>query len=293
MFSKRVHVLLIGGLGNQLFQLAAGLYLNEHCGLKTKFNSAWFMSPQRFRRMGMTPRRMLMGELLREGERSSLSQRQIRVAFLFSRFVRSLTVIEADADDTPLERVSVRTIILSGYFQKSRYVKSVQGSLIQRMKESNEFSPLVPNQLEPRIAIHMRLGDYVDNVSAKAFHGLTSVQYYVTAAHQMIQETGLNHILIVSDEPQNAYKIFTSAFDKGGIEISYIDNSTEMNDLALLSHSAGIIISNSSFSWWAAWLGSTNLGAKVIAPTPWFAQPSTADSNLHVSAWTYLHRELS
>jgi hypothetical protein len=283
----------MGGLGNQLFQLVAGLYINENFGLKTRFSSAWFSSPQRFRRMGMTPRRLMINELLREEEQSSVSRNGVRLAFFRSRFIKSLVVVESDSNNAPLERVSASTKLLSGYFQNFSYVESVQDSLLKRFRESEAFKTLIPQELEPRVAIHIRLGDYVDNASAKAFHGLTTIEYYVTAAHQMIQETGLREILIVSDDPRNATKAFRSAFNKTDIEISYVENTTEMEDLALLSHSAGIVISNSSFSWWAAWLGSKTLGAKVIAPTPWFAQPSGADVNLRVNSWTYLHRELT
>jgi hypothetical protein len=291
--SRRVHLLLIGGLGNQLFQLAAGLYINDNSKLRIRFSSSWFSSTQRFRRMRMTPRQMLISEILLDEEQSSLSRRKVRLVFFCSRFIRSLVVSESDANDTPLERISSSTKLLSGYFQNYRYVESVQDSLLKRFSESETFKTLIPRQLKPRIAIHIRLGDYVDDASARAFHGLTSIEYYVTAAHQMIQETGLREILIISDDPRKARNMFTAAFEMTDIEISHVENSTEMEDLALLSHSAGIVISNSSFSWWAAWLGSNTLGARVIAPTPWFAQPSAADVNLRVSSWTYLYRPLS
>ena len=56
--------------------------------------------------------------------------------------------------------------------------------------------------------------------------------------------------------------------------------------------SSSIVISNSTFSWWAAWIGSQLHECNVIAPRPWFATPTAADVNLLPVEWTVLDREL-
>ena len=47
-----------------------------------------------------------------------------------------------------------------------------------------------------------------------------------------------------------------------------LHNSDEIEDLYSLSQCDGVIISNSSFSWWGAWLGKKKY--KVISPNRWF-----------------------
>ena len=54
-------------------------------------------------------------------------------------------------------------------------------------------------------------------------------------------------------------------------------------DLCLISKCKDFIISNSTFSWWGAWLGD----GKVIAPTPWYG-PGLSDINtddLYPEGW--------
>ena len=67
---------------------------------------------------------------------------------------------------------------------------------------------------------------------------------------------------------------------------------SELEDLAGMSASRGIVISNSTFSWWAAWIGTQLHECNVVAPRPWFATPSAADDNLLPDGWTVLDREL-
>ena len=49
-----------------------------------------------------------------------------------------------------------------------------------------------------------------------------------------------------------------------------------------MSLSQGLIMSNSSFSWWAGWLmRQRDQSARVIAPRPWFATGESAADLLY------------
>jgi hypothetical protein len=63
-------------------------------------------------------------------------------------------------------------------------------------------------------------------------------------------------------------------------------------DFSLVQNSRYLIIPNSSFSWWAAWIGTHLHECDVVAPRPWFAVLSPADENLVPKNWTVLNREL-
>ena len=290
---KTVHLPLMGGLGNQLFQLAAGIYVTQQSDRDVKFLSSWLNPPRVYKRGWISPRQLMISDLIDDCEWSGLSRIQAATIRVISKFGKNYWVSELGPSDDTLERITSDTRVLVGYFQKSKYVNCVREPLLKRLEKSLQFRQLIPSKLEPRIAIHMRFGDYLSNPTTRAVHGLSDVSYYVNGVQILLGEIRCNQILLVSDDPKRAYSLFTESFDCRDFEISCAPGSSELEDFALLSHSAGIVISNSSFSWWAAWLGASTFGARVIAPTPWFAEPSAADTNLSDRSWTFIKRELS
>ena len=55
--------------------------------------------------------------------------------------------------------------------------------------------------------------------------------------------------------------------------ITFVDTKKDISDLYLMSKFKNIIIANSTFSWWAAYLGLQN--KKVLAPIEWFGKKRT------------------
>lgn len=115
------------------------------------------------------------------------------------------------------------------------------------------------------VAIHIRRGDYVDN---PVYVDLTKTDYYKKA----IAEFPDAKFLIFSDDLQWCrYK--WDLFDEKRMtlscrfEVDYIiEANTELDDLNRMAGCAGVIMANSSFSWWASFLSA----GKVIAPKQWF-----------------------
>jgi hypothetical protein len=65
-----------------------------------------------------------------------------------------------------------------------------------------------------------------------------------------------------------------------------------ISDLLAMSSAKGLVMSNSTFSWWAAWLGGQKQALNVIAPCPWFAQESAAEDQLYGPNWERINRNL-
>lgn len=117
------------------------------------------------------------------------------------------------------------------------------------------------------VAIHVRRGDYVTNKNSFDFHGVCSIDYYKEAIHEVNQNI-INPI----------YYIFSDDTEWVGAHINFISNykivhhntgQNSFEDLRLMMACKSLIIANSSFSWWAAWLNQ-NQDKRVIAPKKWF-----------------------
>lgn len=105
-----------------------------------------------------------------------------------------------------------------------------------------------------QVAIHVRRGDYVNN---PFYVDLFQTNYYEKAMAQFPSES----FLLFSDDIEwcKEQKIFEHC--------DFSEGNDEVTDMNLMAGCKGIIMANSSFSWWAAYLSD----AKVIAPRAWYA----------------------
>lgn len=99
------------------------------------------------------------------------------------------------------------------------------------------------------VAIHVRRGDYVNN---PFYVDLMQTDYYENAMAEFPDET----FLVFSDDIPWCRK--QPIFKK----CEFSTNNTDVEDLNLMAACKGVIIANSSFSWWGGWLST----GKVIAP---------------------------
>ena len=277
---------LMGGLGNQLFQFAAGLHTMKFSSKDVKFSLEGFSGGNN------TPRTYMLGDLLKKSD-MSFRGRFILAIFKLASFVfPSIWVSERGLSDFPLVRVVKSTKVLIGYFQRHDYVDSVAAEIVQSMSQSVTFRSLVLTPANNDIAVHIRFGDYLNDFETKKFHGLTAMSYYVNAVNYLRSTHSYDKIVIYSDDLGKAYTDFVEEFGLNGIPVTAKASSSEFEDLAGMSASRGIVISNSTFSWWAAWIGSQLHECNVVAPRPWFTNPTAADDNLLPDNWTVLDREL-
>lgn len=104
-----------------------------------------------------------------------------------------------------------------------------------------------------KVAIHVRRGDYVNN---PFYVDLAKTDYYQNAMLQFPRE----HFMVFSDDIEWCKQ---QDMFKG---CSFSEGHDEVEDLNIMASCKGIIMANSSFSWWAAYLSN----AKVIAPKAWY-----------------------
>lgn len=138
----------------------------------------------------------------------------------------------------------------------------------------------------PCVALHCRRGDKANNPKVRALHGVCSVDYYQRAMTELEKRLGTFNLLVFSDDP---------AWVKANLHFScpvkfaadYYQVGHEYEELILMSQCHHQIISNSSFSWWAAWLNA-NPDKLVIAPQTLTADKSLSANDNIPSSWLRL-----
>jgi hypothetical protein len=138
------------------------------------------------------------------------------------------------------------SLIIKGYFQNYDYVKS----------SSIENIIKIPIVSQRCTALHLRRSDY-------GHHGLLPIKYYYEALEQL----GNPNFVVFTDEPNFALYYFKKVAGLVNIFPSNASNATR--DFLHLCSYDSIIIANSSYSWFAAYLAHAQRGSTIIAPDKW------------------------
>jgi hypothetical protein len=280
----------MGGLGNQLFQLAAGAAISAKTGNQAQFSTT-LLEIGYFG--GATERKISISDLLNPHELLSRSLPMGFVKDIQMRTYRSANyVLERGPSDDVLTRVNSRTHYVKGYFQDIEIVESAWGELQRRFICSQQFSRLVTQEPVNQIAVHMRYGDYLSNRKARMFHGLTHPEYFVDGINFALETGSPNKVILVSDDPKKALCDLEKFGLSSKVQIQLGDCTNELHDLSELARSSALVISNSSFSWWGALIASKRFNSKVIIPTPWFANLEIGQPNLYLEGWHIIKRRI-
>jgi hypothetical protein len=165
-------------------------------------------------------------------------------------------------------------IFLSGYWQSQKYFEGYSDTIQQDFTFSlplNSKNLEVANLIKESISvsIHVRRGDYLINKKTLHKHGVCSLDYYENAINLMLSDFPSAKIFAFSDDI-NWVRNFLMPKFKNIVIIDLNYGGESYNDMRLMSLCKHNIISNSTFSWWGAWLNK-NTSKKVIAPKQWFA----------------------
>jgi hypothetical protein len=285
------------GLGNQLFQYAAGRYLaKKHAAsLRVAHEIQKNLYKHGAHRPVMLQKFAIRAPIQAATafDRFILSPRP-RLDF-FAKWVRTVAgiqVIREPADtltvrhELAIDR-GVRVAYLRGYWQAYWIVREVEKEL------RREFAPAAPlsnasHMMAQRIlaahspvSLHLRRGDYVTVFGHSA---VLSMGYYEKAIQQIKKDAPRSSFFVFSDDPAYAKQRFGSEPDFVVVDINNSDTAHE--DLVLMSMCHHHIIANSTFSWWGAWLNPRG-DKQVLAPSRWLGV-DTAQTSLIQPGWTLI-----
>lgn len=263
-----ISVKLKGGLGNQMFQYAFGKYLSlKNCTplvLDTSYFDMDFQGKVTPRKYGLDYFNISDGSEYRKSLKNYLaevfSKKQIFRESSISEYKPALTATRS------------KNVELEGYWQSEKYFLPIREVLCQ------EFTPSVINSeayhhflnkinSSQSVSIHVRRGDYVNNEKVKATHHVCTFDYF---------EKAIAHVLTRLDNPR--FFVFSDdmAWCKSnlpaGLQMAYVKNTLAHEDIHLMSQCMHNIISNSSFSWWGAWLNQFE-DKMILTPQRWKVNP--------------------
>jgi hypothetical protein len=171
-----------------------------------------------------------------------------------------------------------------GYFQSPKYFSDFSTEIREIFTLSSiskSLSLLVESiDFQETVAIHVRRGDYVGKEN---FHGLSTEMYFRKAIDLVNGNGSSKRIVVFTEDYLTAKAMFPEAWKIITPEILNLPSE----NLALMSKFAHFIGSNSSFSWWGAFLSEKRQGFTIF-PRPWFSNTGFNDRDLLMPEWITL-----
>jgi hypothetical protein len=292
-------VALMGGLGNQLFQYAAGRRLAADTGRPLKLDLTAYESDTR-RSYSLAPFNTCQEVATREEIRRvkpSLEEavsgwwpaRLLRNRRYAKTWIRERTPYVYDAG---LMRAARETpdVHLEGYWANELYFTPIEPVIRREFTLTPE--PDGENLTAARaiasttsVCLHVRRGDYATDPATRQFHGLAPLSYYERAVARLTETVTDAHFFIFSDDP--AWVKEHLRLTRPATCVTHNGAGKDYEDLRLMASCRHHIIANSSFSWWGAWLARSP-GQIVIAPAKWLNAPGIDTSRATPAGWIRL-----
>jgi len=241
---------LKGGLGNMIFQIAATLSMAIDKGVDASFPN-------------------LMSQLININNDSFYNSKIKHSIEYLSLFDKLLTEQPPQGLKTyryPFHYDSTipegNEFIIDGFFQSEKYFKKNEKKIKEILTVPKNVLDIINIKYKLLLelkttAIHVRRGDYL---KFPKHHPTQSVDYYKKSI-ELLNNT--EKFIIFSDDIEWCKSNFI------GDEYYFIENEKDYVELYLMSMCNNVITSNSSFSWWGAWLNNNN-DKIIIGPNIWF-----------------------
>lgn len=281
-------VKLKGGLGNQMFQYAFGKALSLTLNQRLFFNNS-YLAGKNETTLSFTAREFELSiytdiELkLLPGFLQNLVYSKSK---LLSKLISKLRLIsfsfQVENEYLDPQKLSLHPInIFEGYFQSQNYFSAFSDTIRSnfRFPEMDDHNKLLSHHIlsSNSVAIHIRRGDYFSNLSAFQYHGILPIEYYKNSIELLKTTQPDLKYFVFTDDADWARRNFIPEYPEALIVEGNV-GADSWKDMALMTFAKHHIISNSSFSWWGAWL-SENSGIK-IAPKNWF-NPEKVNFDIH------------
>ncbi len=268
---------LKGGLGNQMFQYAAGKALAAQHQTKLQIDLSFLKQNPNTKGVFIAREYELHNfDQIRDEVFEFENLYENRLVRKFKSFFRKKEVSrffeKSMAFDPDFFKVQP-PVLLDGYWQSEKYFNTHE----QVIRKAFTFPHLsaIDKNLEVlteikavnAISLHVRRGDYLNKLILE-FHGICTLNYYDESIAFMKAKYPDATFFFFSDDTAWVKQELVLLTDKYRI-VEGNSGADSWKDMFLMSSCKHHIIANSSFSWWGAWLNS-NPEKTVIAPKQWF-----------------------
>jgi len=257
---------LMGGLGNQIFIYAAALEQARRLNVSLEVDTSFYRTHTK-RVYGLDE---LFGPPLHEAKSSRLG----RVLEFARPLLKRSDLFGEFKENSHRFQPEIFNIgpgaTIEGFFQSTKYFPSVGAEVAQSIRNvivsTSEQAIIDDVSSKPFIAIHVRRGDYSSESHIRDAHGLTTGKYYEASLEILGRKDA--PCIVFTDSPEETEKEFAGL--RGLVFDSRLLPLGELATLKLMSLASGVAMSNSSFSWWAAYtMSHFDPDSTVISPRPW------------------------
>jgi hypothetical protein len=270
---SRLSVQIAGGIGNQLFMLYGGLYISEYLEKSIKYNLLDSRKISKLhpgfniQSLGLVRNVEVHNDFVSCFQKVLWKAKKIEcINFTKSRLLKKTFVAEEIGYVNPVF-IPVETQFLSGYFQSWRYFELLTEKPVLNqscLPSPSDWFQNMKNDIETQepSVIHVRRGDY--RLAENRKIGLLSARYYRQAITLLDPS---KPVWVFSDSPE----LVESELQDVGRKLVFVNppkESDPVESLLLMSMARAIVISNSTYSWWAAYLSRAN--TRILAPSKWY-----------------------
>jgi hypothetical protein len=279
-------VKLNGGLGNQMFQYAFALALEHRYG-GVKLDLGWIRRAQAHNGFELDRHFRIKLPVCSEEERRALGDTDPTLLGRARRKLRLSKRSQFSARSTgwdPRFLKVGRDSYFSGYWQSYKYYSGFE----EEIREAFDFiEPLSARNQDflggsagrTLIGVHVRRGDYLTN---RDFSGVCNLDYYREALRLVTAQATSPLIAFFSDDLNWCRDNLSTG--EGSCFVDWNRGEESYADMRLMKACDGLVIANSSFSWWAAWLGE-RAGRVVAAPGTWYGGRTADNPDIAPPSW--------
>jgi hypothetical protein len=268
-----ISVNLMGGLGNQLFQI----FTTIAYAIKYKHKFVFPYSDKLAQRVTYWNNFMLSLKLFTTANLNN------RVTNADIQNMENIGEKEFRYNELPASDPST-PFKLNGYFQSYKYFENEVEQIYsllrldkQKQQIMEEYSDLFSLD-RTKISMHFRLGDYKQ---LQHYHPIMPPQYYQNALTTIFEQSSIKDASVLyfcEEEDNNIVTQFINVlkmhFDTTSYKIEFVkvdDKIADWKQMLIMGCCYHNIIANSSFSWWGAYMNS-NVDKIVCYPALWFGQ---------------------
>lgn len=270
-------VRIFGGLGNQLFQYAAARRFSILNATNLKLDLS-FISNAKNQFDYLLNHFNIVEDVASYQETLKFLLPRIKNRYIYhfaNLFYPHRNVVKQNMKVAIDDRLFLKNqnSFLLGYWQSYKYFEDIREILLKdfTLKDESAISnSVLLSQVSAlnSVGMHVRRGDFIGN----PIHEVCSLNYYYKAIEYLESRMSIDKIFVFSDDVEWCKTNIKTEHNIKFIE-DEIFTKNPHNSLVLLSKCNNLILSNSSFSWWAAWLNKNQ--NNIICPSRWYNLSST------------------